>query len=193
MLLFILYFHLKLSHVLFLLFLLGQRWPMSWCFTWAVMPAGRAPPTGARRRSTRFYKHRSAISAKGRQLYANHSQYSFSHVWKQPEEGAFITAVKTRQVSVKNHFRSPFSGFLLNFMDWKSGWPTPRGPISPEELFVIRNLHKNDRRYRSVLLQRIDREICSKHSWSLIWTHISLCLTQWSCSVSGGSVNSDQL
>lgn len=54
-----------------------------------AMQAGRAPPTGARRGSTRFYKHRRAISAKGRQLYPNHFQYFSSHGWKQPEEGGF--------------------------------------------------------------------------------------------------------
>lgn len=78
--------------------------------------AGRAPPTGARRGSTHSYKHRRAISAKGRQLYANHFPYFFSHKWKQPEEGGFKTAVTIKQVAMKYHFRYPFSGFLFSFM-----------------------------------------------------------------------------
>lgn len=110
-----------------------------------AVQAGRAPPTGTRRGSTCFYKHRRAISAKGRQLYANHFGYFFSHGWKQPDK----TALTAWQVSMKYHFRSPFSGFVLNFMRWQSGWPTPRDPISPEKLFLRRNLHKNVHRYES--------------------------------------------
>lgn len=57
-----------------------------------AMQAGRAPPTGARRGSTCFYKHRRAISAKGKQLYPDHFQFFGSHGPKQPEEGGFKRA-----------------------------------------------------------------------------------------------------